>query len=106
MEKLHLLSCCHPSIDIEAPIAICPEDITRNTDLGQAYATISWRSPRGTDNSGTISSINADPREGQFAIGSHVITVTVVDPAGLEGQCTFDIVVQGTYTEFTSSVWS
>ncbi|XP_030839163.1 hyalin isoform X2 [Strongylocentrotus purpuratus] len=81
-------------VDIEAPIAICPEDITRNTDLGQAYATISWSSPRGTDNSGTISSINADPREGQFAIGSHVITVTVVDPAGLEGQCTFDIVVQ------------
>ncbi|XP_030839157.1 hyalin isoform X4 [Strongylocentrotus purpuratus] len=81
-------------VDIEAPIAICPVDITRNTDLGQAYATISWSSPRGTDNSGTISSINADPREGQFAIGSHVITVTVVDPAGLEGQCTFDIVVQ------------
>eukprot|EP00057_Strongylocentrotus_purpuratus_P026271 XP_011680745.1 PREDICTED: hyalin-like [Strongylocentrotus purpuratus] len=81
-------------VDIEAPVAICPEDITRNTDLGQAYATISWSSPRGTDNSGTISSINADPREGQFAIGSHVITVTVVDPAGLEGQCTFDTVVQ------------
>ncbi|XP_041480035.1 uncharacterized protein LOC121427594 isoform X5 [Lytechinus variegatus] len=81
-------------VDVEAPVAICPDNITRSTDLGQAYATVSWSSPRGTDNSGTISGITTDLDEGQFEIGSHEITVTVVDPAGLEGQCTFDIVVQ------------
>ncbi|XP_072175569.1 uncharacterized protein [Diadema setosum] len=81
-------------VDAEPPTAICPNDVTSGTDVGKDYATVSWTNPQGSDNSGSVESVSTDTAEGQFAIGSHVITVTVVDSAGLEGQCTFTVTVQ------------
>jgi len=80
--------------DSQAPGLVCPSAIVQSTDLGKAYATITFESST-MDNSGhDLSSTCNVPSGSQVTIGQTAVTCNATDSSGNTGYCGFDITVQ------------
>ncbi|NCT95011.1 MAG: HYR domain-containing protein [Chitinophagaceae bacterium] len=67
--------------DQEDPVITAPANISVNTNLNQAFATLlSLGTPVASDNSGTVSVSNNAPA--QFGIGTTTVIWTATDPGG------------------------
>ncbi len=74
--------------DVELPQITCPQDIAVNTDPGQCVATVvNLGVPVTSDNCGVLSVGNDAPGTGQYAVGNHYVTWTVVDVNGNSATC-------------------
>ena len=84
------------SLDEEPPQVYCPVDMSALTDPAQAFATVNYENPTAEDNSGSEPTVKCEPpTRTQFNVGVNEVTCTATDKAGLEDECTFDIVVEG-----------
>ena len=72
-----------------------PSDLTRDTDLGQSTANISWTPPTLTDNSGSVIVIAYHEPGDTFPIGVTSVIYQAIDSSGLETVCSFRITVEG-----------
>ncbi|KAA3633076.1 MAG: HYR domain-containing protein [Bacteroidetes bacterium] len=76
--------------DTEAPMIAtpCPGTITRC-----GAQTVSWTPPTATDNCAVVSTVsNYNPGD-FFTVGTHTVTYTFSDAAGLSVSCSFDVVI-------------
>jgi hypothetical protein len=80
--------------DGEPPvISGVPDNISVDTDVGQAFATVSWTPPTATDNAG-IASFTASHVPGQeFPIGVTTVTYNATDVTGHQTTASFTITV-------------
>jgi hypothetical protein len=80
----------------EAPVAICPANITQGNDLGQCSAVVTFALGLSTDNCGVTSEV-ATPASGSvFPVGTTMVTVVATDAAGNTDDCTFSVTVNDT----------
>ena len=84
-------------IDTEAPVIICPENITVNTDAGVCEALVSVPQPEASDNCGIVSMTNdfngSDDASGVYPVGTTTIEWLVADANGLTSTCSMTITV-------------
>jgi hypothetical protein len=78
--------------DNEAPIALCPANITVDNDPGDCGADVSFVIPAPTDNCGATAT--ASILSGSFfEVGTEVVVVTATDASGNSGTCSFTVTV-------------
>jgi len=79
--------------DVEAPTVLtCPSNIEVNASSGQCGATVSWSEPTFSDNCGVVSTSTTGQASGSvFSIGTHSVSKTAVDAAGLSSTCSFTV---------------
>ncbi|MCB9015995.1 MAG: HYR domain-containing protein [Lentimicrobiaceae bacterium] len=84
-------------VDNEAPVIVCPENITVNTDAGVCEANVTIPQPEVSDNCGIESITNSfngtDNASGIYPAGTTEVTWTVTDIHGNEAQCTMIVTV-------------
>ncbi len=80
--------------DIEAPSITCPGPITINADANCEATTVALGTPVTNDNC-TVTSVTND-LAGQLPlpVGTHTVTWTVTDTAGLTATCSQQVIVQ------------
>ena len=78
--------------DDEAPVAICPEDITQSNDEGECGAIVSF-DISATDNCPDVTVVSVPASGSFFDVGTTTVTVTATDVAGNSDVCTFDVTV-------------
>ncbi len=79
--------------DTEAPVAICPGDMTVVAAPSATDAVVNFTIDA-TDNC-SVASVTADHASGSsFPLGTTLVTVTAEDGAGNQNQCTFNVDVQ------------
>ncbi|XP_033122638.1 uncharacterized protein LOC117121521, partial [Anneissia japonica] len=89
--------------DVELPVLICESDVTVETVLGKATATVDIMPPHVSDNSGEdIVATSSPSMPTNLAIGSHTVTFTATDLAGNSGFC--DVMVNVSDEESPSLV--
>jgi hypothetical protein len=79
--------------DNEAPIALCPANITVENDPGECGANVNFVIPTPMDNCGATST----PRivSGSFFdVGTTIVIVTAADASGNSGTCSFSVTVE------------
>jgi len=82
-------------IDFEPPAFFCPEDVTAFTTPGTCDAMATWDLPTFVDNCGTAEITGSSHNPGDtFPIGTTQVTYTVIDDAGNENTCTFNVIVE------------
>ena len=90
---------CPCITDDEPPLfTTCPRTISVPTDQGSPQTTVTWTTPRATDNSGDTPTVTCSPNQGRFAIGSHTVSCVASDgaiPPNQASNCTFNITVRG-----------
>lgn len=81
--------------DNEAPIIVCPADISANTDAGDCFALVSFAMPYTQDNCGvdTVVQTVGLPSGSQFPVGVNIVEFTVTDVNGNVSTCSFTITV-------------
>ena len=89
--------------DNTAPTITCSENLTRNTDLGKPYATVTLPNPTYGDNCSATYSISYSPAtpanatatnaSGQYPLGATTVTYSVVDGCGNANSCSFTVTV-------------
>ncbi|XP_038052340.1 uncharacterized protein LOC119725047 [Patiria miniata] len=83
--------------DIHLPVFdTCPPDVPSfiSTDDSEAFATVTWRLPNATDNSGSAEVTSVPSPDGTFEIGFVNVTLTATDPSGNEAVCVFSFTVE------------
>ncbi|XP_022079485.1 hyalin-like [Acanthaster planci] len=80
--------------DEEPPVLTCPEDNVTSTDLGEAFANVTFQPKNLTDNDGKIPSLMSNFSGNLFSIGSTIVTLIAEDGAGNMNNCTFTITVR------------
>merc|ERR1712054_621107 len=93
-----LTSLCSFTVTIEdnedPVLSDCAADIVTDTDVGQAYATVSWSTISAVDNvDGTILASTDVPSGSSFSIGGSTVTATASDSNGNSDTCTFTVTV-------------
>ena len=78
--------------DVETPTITCPTNITVNADANCEAATVTLGTPTTNDNCG-VATITNDLTL-PLPVGTHTITWTVADTAGLTATCTQTVTVQ------------
>ena len=95
LEKVDdFLSFLSPTDD-EEPTLVCPDDISRDTDADQAYATVTYAPKELSDNDVEDPTLTGSPSGNQFSIGTTEVTLTAADASGNEKSCSFGIAVTG-----------
>jgi len=81
--------------DTEAPVVDCPGNIELSADAGLCETTATFSIPTFTDNcpGGTISQTGGPISGSSFPVGSTTIEFTAEDAAGVQSNCTFDVIV-------------
>ncbi|MEZ4892512.1 MAG: HYR domain-containing protein [Saprospiraceae bacterium] len=80
-------------IDVEPPVAFCPQDRYVNTDPGQCFSSIGIQGGLSfSDNCFVSENFNDAPSP--FPVGETVVTWTVSDNGGNSGTCTFLVSVR------------
>jgi len=85
--------------DIEDPSIVCPASISRNTDLGQCSAVVTYASPSFSDNcpgGGVVIVPPSLPSGAAFPKGVSSVVWEATDAAGLTKRCTFTVNVNDT----------
>eukprot|EP01094_Clydonella_sp_ATCC50884_P026023 TRINITY_DN700_c0_g1_i1.p1 TRINITY_DN700_c0_g1~~TRINITY_DN700_c0_g1_i1.p1 ORF type:complete len:2669 (-),score=637.68 TRINITY_DN700_c0_g1_i1:110-8116(-) len=81
-------------VDSEPPTITCPAPLVAAADSGKCGARLALEQPAVGDNCGTDSvTIKSDHPSTFFAVGTSVVTWTARDSAGLEAQCSQEVVV-------------
>jgi len=81
-------------VDVESPQIVCPASFSRNNDAGQCSAVVTYVAPVGTDNCQPQTSLASGLGSGgNFTVGAHNETYTVVDQVSFSNSCTFTITV-------------
>jgi len=79
-------------VDAQAPTAVCPPQVTANTDAASCFATgLVLGSPITADNCGVTSITNDAPAS--YPLGNSIVTWTIADAAGNFTTCEQDILV-------------
>ncbi|XP_072032242.1 hyalin-like isoform X2 [Amphiura filiformis] len=74
----------------------CPSSQTLSADTGLTTTTATWTEPTFSDELGNIVPTTNIQPGATFPLGTTVISYTATDLTGLEGLCTFEIIVQDT----------
>ncbi|MCW5517435.1 HYR domain-containing protein [Muriicola sp. Z0-33] len=78
--------------DNEAPVIVCPADITVDVPFGETGAIVNF-APTATDNCPGVG-VSAGPMSGSFfALGTTAVNATATDAAGNFAGCTFNVTV-------------
>ncbi len=81
--------------DTEAPMVICPTNVTVSADAATCTAAATWGTPTFMDNCGSASIASSTHNSGDtFPLGTTTVTYTIVDDAGNEVECSFDVIVE------------
>ena len=73
----------------------CPLDQTVSAAQGSNTAIVTWTEPTFTDELGPVASTsNYEPGD-TFSVGTTEVSYTATDLTGLQGTCTFIIIVEG-----------
>ena len=84
-------------IDNEAPVIVCPEDLSVTTDAGVCEANVTVPQPEASDNCGIENMVNSfngtSNASGIYPVGTTVVTWTVTDIHGLTAECSMNITV-------------
>ncbi|MDD2527938.1 MAG: HYR domain-containing protein, partial [Lentimicrobiaceae bacterium] len=84
-------------VDTEAPVIICPENITVNTDAGVCEALVNVPQPEVSDNCGVVSITNnfngKTDASGVYPVGTTTIEWLVADANGLTSTCSMTVTV-------------
>jgi uncharacterized protein YrzB (UPF0473 family) len=85
--------------DDEAPVIVCPEDFTVNTDPGLCTASTDWSIVALSDNCSDIiflsGTVFSNPSKSTlFDVGTTVVTIYATDESGNQGECSFNITVE------------
>jgi len=81
--------------DTEAPMVTCPADVTVSANATTCTAAATWSAPTFTDNCGSATIAGSTHNSGDtFPLGTTTVTYTIVDDAGNESECSFDVVVE------------
>ncbi|MCH2230957.1 MAG: HYR domain-containing protein [Crocinitomicaceae bacterium] len=83
-------------IDNEAPVIVCPADITLSTDAGTCDGTVATLGTELTFDNCTVASVTNDAASLTFPIGTTIVTWTVTDASGNTSTCTQTITVLDT----------
>ncbi|XP_076471526.1 P-selectin-like isoform X2 [Babylonia areolata] len=86
-----------PCTDREAPTFPhgCPDDLTFFSGPLRSPVTVTWADPAVSDTSLDPVTVTSDPAKGsRLGVGVHTVTVTAVDGAGNEANCSFLVNVQ------------
>jgi hypothetical protein len=78
--------------DNEAPVALCPANITVDNDPGECGADVFFVIPAPTDNCGATSTPSIASGS-FFEVGTEVVVVTATDAEGNSGRCQFSVTV-------------
>jgi gliding motility-associated-like protein len=78
-------------LDENAPVIICPDDITVSQDEGQCGAVVHFEVSV-SDESGVILGYSHDPGS-VFPVGTTTVTVTATDESGNSAECSFRVTV-------------
>ena len=85
--------------DAESPVissTLSSVNVTTNTD--SAIATVSWKPPTATDNSGEAVTLMSDYNPGDnFIVGTTTVTYTAVDAYNNTATYSFAVVVTGNF---------
>lgn len=81
--------------DTEAPVAVCPGDITVDNDAGECEAVVAFTTG-GTDNCGEPTVTATPPSGSSFPKGTTQVMVIAEDAAGLKDTCYFNVTVNDT----------
>ncbi|MEL6987904.1 MAG: HYR domain-containing protein, partial [Bacteroidota bacterium] len=79
--------------DIEAPMIVCPSDITINLDPGECDVIVNYIPVTTTDNCAVTDTISSIPSGEYFEVGTTTVTLIVTDAAGNADTCEFDVTV-------------
>ncbi len=84
------------SVDTELPVIMnIPEDITRETPLGEATAEVTWPTVSASDNTGEVT-LTSDYDSGHdFNIGVTTVTYRAVDESGNSATASFTVTIRG-----------
>jgi hypothetical protein len=84
--------------DVEAPVIVCPGNITQNNDATVCGAIVVYATPVGTDNcAGSITTLTGGLASGSlFPIGTTVVTYEVEDLTSNITSCSFNVTVNDT----------
>src|SRR5437868_10253303 len=82
-------------LDNQAPVIVCPADITQNTHTNSCDATVNYTAPLGTDSCpGSSTAQTAGLASGSlFPLGVTTNTFVVSDAAGNTATCSFTVTV-------------
>ncbi|XP_022099633.1 uncharacterized protein LOC110984115 [Acanthaster planci] len=81
--------------DNEDPRLMCPDDLIRNTDVGQANTTVILPAATASDNSMTSLTVTTNPSGSPvLGIGNHTVTYTVTDDSGNPASCNITVTVR------------
>jgi hypothetical protein len=75
------------------PVAQPPAAITQANDAGQCGASVNLPAPTGTDNCGVDTAYYSRPNPDFYAVGTHTVSLTVVDSSGNTDQASFTVTV-------------
>jgi gliding motility-associated-like protein len=78
-------------VDENAPVIICPDDISVSTDEGQCHAVVNFEANVSDITDVTIEYSHEPGSE--FPVGITTVTVTATDLAGNSSACSFDVTV-------------
>ncbi|XP_035679049.1 neurogenic locus notch homolog protein 1-like [Branchiostoma floridae] len=83
--------------DVQQPVfTSCPNDVYLEPASGSGTVLVNWDKPRATDNTAvtiTVSPSGTEPPS-VFSIGTHDVTYTATDSAGLTATCTFSVTIR------------
>lgn len=81
--------------DSEAPVIVCPGNLTVPSDSGNCTAVVNFSTPSATDNcsSASVTQTSGPASGSAFPAGSTTVTFTATDSAGNTTTCSFDIIV-------------
>lgn len=78
------------------PIVHCNNTLLVHPGPLQMHANATWEMPHASDNSGQNVRVTSEPESGvSLTVGTHRVTFTGVDTAGLRGFCHMTVDVQG-----------
>jgi hypothetical protein len=78
-------------LDVEDPVITCPNNIFINLEPGLCRAIVCYVPAFTDDNCEVVDTIYNPPFCSEFEIGIHDVSITVVDEAGNEATCTFQV---------------
>lgn len=77
--------------DVEDPVVTCPQDIIINLDPGLCRQVVCYYPASTDDNCAVVDTLYDPPFCSEFEIGIHDVSITVVDEAGNDQTCTFQV---------------
>ena len=78
--------------DKQAPVILCPSNITQSTDPGQCSAVVRF-APTATDNCPGVTVVSSISSGAVFQKGTTPVTVAATDAAGNQSTCTFNVTI-------------